>query len=212
MLKDIGNILTLFSFKVNYIVLSCEGRKNELRIDILVMAFLYNIIRAANNHLIFRSYFKSDLHLLMFLRDFVLAILIKISYRALFFRRCPLPCKIFFSIQIFLQGTGHLQKKRAQLKSSKYFCWALFFWRCPRALFFWRCPVKIFEYWKIIWEYKMMPMGIFQKMHRFFNQKRALYRKIICWPYNTNQKETCARGLFKLCALITQEECIFWSK
>ena len=86
-----------------------------------------NIIRAANNHLIFRSYFKSDLHLLMFLRDFVLAILIKISYRALFFRRCPLPCKIFFSIQIFLLGTGHLQKKRAQLKSSKYFCWALFF-------------------------------------------------------------------------------------
>ena len=108
--------------------------------------FNYNIIRAANNHLIFRSYFKSDLHLLMFLRDFVLAILIKISYRALFFRRCPLPCKIFFSIQIFLLGTGHLQKKRAQLKSSKYFCWALFFWRCPRALFFWRCPVKIFEY------------------------------------------------------------------
>ena len=142
----------------------------------------------------------------MFLRDFVLAILIKISYRALFFRRCPLPCKIFFSIQIFLLGTGHLQKKRAQLKSSKYFCWALFFWRCPRALFFWRCPVKIFEYWKIIWEYKMMPMGIFQKMHRFFNQKRALYRKIIYWPYNINQKETRARGLFKPWALITQED------
>ena len=132
--------------------------------------------------------------------------------QALFFRRCPLPCKIFFSIQIFLLGTGHLQKKRAQLKSSKYFCWALFFWRCPRALFFWRCPVKIFEYWKIIWEYKMMPMGIFQKMHRFFNQKRALYRKIICWPYNINQKETRARGLFKPQALITQEECIFGSK
>ena len=180
--------------------------------NVIAINYANNIIRAANNHLIFRSYFKSDLHLLMFLRDFVLAILIKISYRALFFRRCPLPCKIFFSIQIFLLGTGHLQKKRAQLKSSKYFCWALFFWRCPRALFFWRCPVKIFEYWKIIWEYKMMPMGIFQKMHRFFNQKRALYRKIIYWPYNINQKETRARGLFKPRALITQEECIFWSK
>ena len=94
---------------------------------IILCVYFFNIIRAANNHLIFRSYFKSDLHLLMFLRDFVLAILIKISYRALFFRRCPLPCKIFFSIQIFLLGTGHLQKKRAQLKSSKYFCWALFF-------------------------------------------------------------------------------------
>ena len=142
------------------------------KIKFQIVNFENNIIRAANNHLIFRSYFKSDLHLLMFLRDFVLAILIKISYRALFFRRCPLPCKIFFSIQIFLLGTGHLQKKRAQLKSSKYFCWALFFWRCPvkifeywkifgnrkscpwalffwrcpRALFFWRCPVKIFEY------------------------------------------------------------------
>ena len=98
-------------------------------VNLLSLLYNYsaNIIRAANNHLIFRSYFKSDLHLLMFLRDFVLAILIKISYRALFFRRCPLPCKIFFSIQIFLLGTGHLQKKRAQLKSSKYFCWALFF-------------------------------------------------------------------------------------
>ena len=42
-----------------------------------------------------------------------------------------------------------------------------------------------------------MPMGIFQKMHRFFNQKRALYRKIICLPYNINQKETSACGLFK---------------
>ena len=129
-----------------------------------------NIIRAANNHLIFRSYFKSDLHLLMFLRDFVLAILIKISYRALFFRRCPLPCKIFFSIQIFLLGTGHLQKKRAQLKSSKYFCWALFFWRCPRALFFWRCPVKIFEYWKIFGNRKRCPWALF-----FWRCLRALF-------------------------------------
>ena len=132
---------------------------------------------------------------------------------ALFFWRCPVKIfeywKIFGNRKscpwalFFWRCTGHLQKKRAQLKSSKYFCWALFFWRCP---------VKIFEYWKIIWEYKMMPMGIFQKMHRFFNQKRALYRKIICWPYNINQKETRARGLFKPQALITQEECIFGSK
>ena len=158
--------------------------------------FGHNIIRAANNHLIFRSYFKSDLHLLMFLRDFVLAILIKISYRALFFRRCPLPCKIFFSIQIFLLGTGHLQKKRAQLKSSKYFCWALFFWRCPRALFFWRCPVKIFEYWKIFGNRKSCPWALFfWRCTGHLQKKRAQLKssKYFCWALFFWR---CPRALF----------------